>query len=62
MPQKLQNVFKPLNHVPIDNERQPFSSWDHHRNNNIGKNNIRFMHLINIGHAPLFHIIPYMEI
>jgi hypothetical protein len=62
MPQKLQNVFKPLNHVAIDNERQPFSLWDHHQHNNIGKNNILFMHLINIGRAPLFHIIFYMEI
>ncbi len=57
MPKKLQNVFKPPNHVVIDNERQPFSLWDHHQDNNIGKNNIHFMHLINIGHAPLFHII-----
>jgi len=39
-----------------------FSLWDHHQDNNINKNNIHFMHLINIGHAPLFHIIFYTEI
>jgi hypothetical protein len=57
MPQKLQNVFKPLNHVVIDNERQPFPLWDHHQDNNISKNNIHSMHLINIGRAPSFRII-----
>jgi hypothetical protein len=57
MPQKLQNVIKPLNHVVIDNERRPFSFCDHHQDNNIGKNNIHFMHLINIGHAPSFHFL-----
>ncbi len=62
MPQKLQNVFKPPNCVPIDNKRQPFSLWDHDQDNNISKKNIHFMHLINIGHAPLFHIISYMGI
>ncbi len=35
---------------------------DNHQENNIGKSNIHFMHLINIGHAPLFHLIFYMEI
>jgi hypothetical protein len=35
---------------------------DHHQDNDIDENNIHFMHLINIGHAPLFHIIFSMEI
>jgi hypothetical protein len=46
----------------FNNQKQPFSTWDHHKDSNIDKDTIHLFHSISIGHVPLFHFVSYMEI
>jgi hypothetical protein len=45
----------------LHNQRQPFHYGTPIKSHNIDKSAIHFLHLISIGHAPLFHVVSYME-
>jgi hypothetical protein len=46
----------------FNNQKQPFSIWDHHKDNSIDKDIIHLFHSIGIGHIPMFDFVFYMEI
>jgi hypothetical protein len=46
----------------FNDQREPFHYGTTIKSHSTDKNVIHFLHLINIGHAPLFHIVSYMEI
>jgi len=48
MSQKLRYVLKIM---LFNNQKQPFSLWDHHKDNNIDKDIIHLFHSISIGNS-----------
>jgi hypothetical protein len=57
MSQKLWYVLKIM---LFNSQKQTFSLWDHHKDNNIDNDIIHLFHSISIGHVPLFHFVSYI--
>ncbi len=46
----------------LNNQSKPSHCGTPINSHGIDKNIIHFLHFISIGHAPCFHLVPYMEI